>query len=74
VQFDAAVQCSQAQSVVVEVAEAVFDRLDFLDQQVDRFGRPVGDAAGVEAARSSVRQESMVRASRCSSGMSASAQ
>lgn len=38
----------QAQPVVLEVAEAVTDSLDLLDQQVHRLGRAVGHPAGVE--------------------------
>ena len=41
----AAVQ-QQPQAVVGEVAEAVPDPLDLLDQQVDSLGGPVGAAAG----------------------------
>jgi len=45
---DAAVQ-EQAQPVVLVVAEAVSDALDFLDDQVDGLGRSVADAGVVEA-------------------------
>ena len=45
--MDAAVQ-QEAEPVVVEVAVAVPDPFDLLDQGVDRFGGSVGDAAGVE--------------------------
>src|SRR5271157_6055448 len=44
---DSAVQ-QQAQPVVTEIAEAVPDAQDFLDQQVDRFGGAVADSAGAE--------------------------
>ena len=47
VPVDAAVQ-QEPEPVVGEVAETVADALDFLDEQVHRFGAPVADAAGVE--------------------------
>jgi hypothetical protein len=47
VSFGAAVQ-EKAEPVVVDVAEAVPDPFDLLDQQVDRLCGPVGRAVGVE--------------------------
>jgi hypothetical protein len=47
VPVDAAVQ-QEAEPVVDEVSIAVADPLDLLYQGVDRFGGPVGQAAGVE--------------------------
>jgi hypothetical protein len=39
--LDAAVQ-QEAEPIVLEVAEAVADALDLLDEEVDRLGRAVG--------------------------------
>jgi hypothetical protein len=64
----------ETEPVVVEIAESVPDSLDLLDQQVDRFGGALDTPPVPNQANISLRQESMVRAKRVSSRMSASAQ